>query len=348
MNERIVTESVSNCIVCGYKGKLLYAGLRDRLFSAPGTWSLMCCPKCGLVWLNPQPIPEDIGKFYEIYFTHNIDDSVPKFAQLRRLILNSILATHMGYGSLADGLALKVIGHVLSWIGPIRRRVERWVMYLYNRDKGKLLDVGCGSGRFLARLHELGWEVVGVEPDGEAAKLAREYFRLNVHEGKLEDVCFPDNEFDVITMNHVIEHLSNPIGTLKECWRILKPGGKLMIATPNIASLGHRLYKKAWRDLDPPRHLYLFSPQTFSTCVAQAGLNVVKLHTTTRGVRWIWEASKFIQRNGEFPDKSPKKQGMWLHLKGLAFGVIEYGLNCIWPIGEELMLIATKGVHILR
>ena len=342
INEGIHVEEAGFCMLCHSEGKLLYQDLRDRLFGAPGIWSLMRCPKCGLVWLNPRPIPEDIGKLYETYHTHSASNQVPKLAILRRLIRNSILATRLGYTELVDGSFQRMLGRFFSWITPIREMAELSVMCLNRQKRGKLLDVGCGSGAFLAKIKELGWDVVGVEPDRQAVKVAREHFGLNVYEGMLEEVGFPDNEFNAITMSHVIEHLYNPVSTLKECYRILKPGGRLVIITPNVESLGARLFREAWRGWEPPRHLYLFSPSTLQTLTKKAGLKVIQIRTTARSARWMWAASHLIHHNDILPGGSPQKVAPGLRLAGVAFQVMEHGLCIIRNVGEELIMLATK------
>lgn len=342
MNEDIRVQEVHACLLCNSKGILLYQDLRDRLFNAPGNWSLMRCQDCGLFWLNPQPIFEDIGKLYKTYFTHSINDYVPKFARLRRLIRNSVLVAHMDYIELADGISQKILGRILSWVGPIKEMVELDIRTLNGKKRGRLLDIGCGSGAFLTRMRNLGWNVMGIELDKKAVKLAREYFGLNIYEGTLEEANFSENEFDAITMNHVIEHLCDPITTLKKCYRILKPRGKLVIITPNIESLGACLFDGAWRGWEAPRHLHLFSPRTLRNCAERARLQVVKLFTTSRSAPGIWAASRLIRRNGMLPGGSPQKLGLWLRLEGLAFQAIEYGMIIFKNAGEETVLMVTK------
>jgi len=304
----------------------------------------MRCQECGLVWLNPQPIFEDIEKLYKTYFTHSINDYVYKFARLRRLIRNSILVAHMDYIELADGISQKILGRILSWMGPIKEMAEFYVRFLNGKKRGKLLDIGCGSGEFLNRMRKLGWDVMGIELDRKAIKLAREHFGLNIYEGTLEEASFSENEFDAITMNHVIEHLCDPITTLKKCYRILKPRGKLVVITPNIESLGAYLFDGAWLGWDPPRHLHLFSPHTLRNCAKRARLQVMKIFTTSRGASEIWATSRFIRRNGMLPDGWPQKLSLWLRLGGLAFQTIEYGMIIFKNAGEETVLVVTKGI----
>jgi len=342
INEGIRAEEVRFCLLFDSEGVLLYQDLRDRLYGAKGIWSLMRFPKCGLVWLNPRLIPEDIGKPYTTYFTHSVSNQTPKFSTLRRLIRNSILATQLGYTELANVSLQKTLGMVLSWIGPIREMVELGVMFLNGQKRGKLLDVGCGSGAFLVKMKELGWDVVGVEPDRLAVKVAREHFGLSVYEGVLEEVGLPENEFDAITMNHVIEHLYDPIATFKECRRVLKPGGRLVAITPNIESLGARLFGEVWRGWEIPRHLYPFSPSTLQTLAEKAGLKVSHARTAARSARWMYAASYLIRRNGTLPGGSPQELGLRLRLGGLAFQVMEHGPCAFGDVGEELVMVATK------
>ena len=191
---------------------------------------------------------------------------------------------------------------MLSLVKPIKERVELGVMVLKRNGPGKLLDVGCGRGDFLAKMRDLGWEVVGLEPDERSAELAHKRFNLDVRKGTIEQAHFPDDTFDAITVNHVIEHLPDPIGSLQECKRILKKDGRLIIFTPNIESLGSRRFGKAWWHLDPPRHFYIFSPLSLKSCVEKTGFNVLALRTSARSANWMWVNSYLIHRNGNIKD----------------------------------------------
>jgi hypothetical protein len=112
---------------------------------------------------------------------------------------------------------------------------------------------------------------------------------------------------------------------------------------PNMESLGHRLYREAWRGLEVPRHLFLFSPAILRACVKRSGLQVLKLGTTARSARWMWAASRLIRQNGTLPGGSPKKkQSLWLRLEGLTFQALEHGLCRVTDTGEEIVTIATK------
>jgi 2-polyprenyl-3-methyl-5-hydroxy-6-metoxy-1,4-benzoquinol methylase len=337
-NEGIRVKDAPYCLLCGGEGELLYSGLRDRLFGAPGSWSLMQCPKCHLVWLNPRPIPEDIGKLYSQYFTHQVT-AAPKraLAGIRNSVKASILQSSFGYQM--EGSS-RMLGSVLGRIGPLEDIVGGGVLYLKAGDKGRLLDVGCGNGWFLDQMRQLGWDVVGIEPDGEAASVAHEKLGLEVFHGSLEEAKFPEGHFDAITMNHVIEHAIDPVGLLKECHRILRPSGKLVAVTPNIKSLGRHMFSDAWLHWDPPRHLFLFSSQALRASAERAGLVIHELRTTAKGARWIWVASSFIKQDGVLISVSPETPGPSLRLQGLAFQLVEHVDRS--DAGEELVLTATR------
>ncbi len=342
-NEGVHVMESRNCLLCESEGSLLYTGLRDRLFGAPGIWTLMKCPRCQLVWLNPQPIPDDVGKLYANYFTHQTFEAKKNsFAGIRKSVKESILRSSYGYQIYGSN---KVMGSVLSCIAPLREIVGSSVRWLEAGENGRLLDVGCGNGRFLDQMRQLGWKVAGIEPDGEAVSVACEKFGLEVFQGSLEKARFADGHFDAITMNHVIEHVPDPIELLKECRRVLKPGGKLVLVTPNIKSLGHHVFGEYWRGLEVPRHLSLFSPHALRACAESANMDVQDLRTTAKGAPWFWAASSLIRRDGVLPGGSPERQGAWPRLQGLAFLVREHGLRGPGETGEEIVIVATSQGH---
>lgn len=342
INESIRVKEASSCLLCGHEGNPFYQDLRDRLFNAPGIWTFVQCPKCYFVWLNPRPIPEDMGKLYSQYFTHTIDRLVPRFQRMRRFIRDAVLDAHMGYDHLVKSSLKKRVGKVLSWVIPLKQRIELSVMTLHAKKGGRLLEVGCGNGIFLEKMRNLGWEAVGVEMDEKAVEIGRKRFGLDIYKGTLEGVNFPAESMDAIVMHHVIEHVQNPIETLKECFRILKPLGRLVLITPNIESLGHRLFGKTAVHLDPPRHFYLFSPHTLRVCVEKAGLQILELRTLVRMASRTWAISSFIQRNGRLPGGIPKNQGLWLSLESLLFQGTEFLFSIFKNVGEEILLISTK------
>lgn len=143
----------------------------------------------------------------------------------------------------------------------------------------RMLDVGCSVGLFLEIAKESGYLVTGVEPAELATETARSK-GLDVRCGFLEDLHFPESSFDVITMFEVIEHLKDPAGILKECHRILKPGGIIFISTGNAAGWTVRFLKNNWDYFDIQKgHISFFNPESLNKIVRGAGFRVVDFET---------------------------------------------------------------------
>jgi 2-polyprenyl-3-methyl-5-hydroxy-6-metoxy-1,4-benzoquinol methylase len=164
-------------------------------------------------------------------------------------------------------------------------------MFLEDLLPGRVLDVGCGSGDFLFRMHQQGWKVAGVDFDDKAIVNAKTKYGFDLLHNDLAGAHFPDNSFDAITMNHVIEHVPDPTALLSEILRVLKPGGRLVATTPNIQSLGHSLYQECWRGLEPPRHLQVFSVQALRNCAQQAGFKKIEVKSSAANADAIIGAS---------------------------------------------------------
>jgi len=143
-------------------------------------------------------------------------------------------------------------------------------MWRHLPKRATLLDAGCGNGEFLLRMARGGWRVKGLEPDPVAADVARSA-GLSVLEHPLEGAELGTDQFDAITMNHVIEHLHDPVAALTNIRRALAPDGLLWIATPNLQSRGHRRFASSWVHLDPPRHLILFDGDALGRLLARCG-----------------------------------------------------------------------------
>ncbi|MCM8789447.1 MAG: class I SAM-dependent methyltransferase [Candidatus Omnitrophica bacterium] len=338
----IRTEFIPDCLLCGRQGVVLYEKLRDRIFSVPGLYNFFQCSDCGLAWLNPQPLQEDILKCYEGYFKHaslkNVSTPRRPFAAWRKWVRLCIL--HAQYNlPLADNSKLAYyLGYILGKIPVLLRKAA------YNKEifppwsgQGRLLDVGCGNGHFLAFMQRVGWKVYGVEIDPEAAAIAKETHNVCVYVGTLQGAGFSDEFFDAITMSHVIEHLPDGFDVLKECHRILMPGGYLCIATPNLGSWGQSIFKKYWLALDPPRHLYLWTPKALSRIVEKAGFKIIRCNTFAKNARLIFTQSRIIRIKKRVDFQ--KKNSFTAHL----FCWLETVLNKFVPNrAEDLIILARK------
>jgi 2-polyprenyl-3-methyl-5-hydroxy-6-metoxy-1,4-benzoquinol methylase len=280
-----------SCLLCAEPGAELYVEMADWLFGILGKWSIRYCKGCDVAWLDPQPIPQDVGKLYSRYYTHVSKIPVTRLDRLLQATVECVLA-NLGY---AVERPRRILPRLLSRVRPLARAAELQVLGLPASDIGELLDVGCGNGEFIDRLRSLGWRVSGVDPDPKAVSHARSR-GLEVFDDMILKIP-SHNQFDIITLNHVIEHAVDPVDLLRECRNRLRPGtGRLIITTPNIGSLGHWWFKKFWRGLEVPRHLVLFSQAALRECAKQAGLVVQHLGTETRLALRIYPTSVYARK----------------------------------------------------
>jgi len=330
-----------DCMMCDRSGGVLYTGLRDRLYGTPGDWTLKQCPVCGLVWLDPMPRIEDIAKAYGSYYTHRGAEApfAPPsfFRRVWRYAKDGYLSLKYGY---ERSILQRAIGLLVYLDMDRRAGIDYQVMYLQAICGGRLLEVGFGGGETLMEMSRLGWEVQGVDPDPVAVEAARAR-SLNVRCGSLEEQKYPDASFDAIVMGHVIEHVHDPERLLRECRRILRPGGQLSIVTPNAASWGHQRHHSDWLHLDPPRHLHVFSVWTLRKLVEEAGFLGVRARTTLRDAPRLFTACRSLRMWGQFSMTRPLTPAE--KLRGRCLQLIEWTMLKFQPSsGEEVALIAVN------
>ncbi len=275
----------STCPLCDRTGSLLHKAVRDCLFGVPGQWDIRACtnPACGLVWLDPKPIESDLHEAYAAYYTHG--------------------EANAGTGGVGPRRWLRLVIARLErlWLGALflgsaRAKIER--MFLEDTMPGRMLEVGCGDGRLLSRMRGLGWHAEGQDLDAKAAEHARQVYGATVHVGDLVSLALPADSYDAVVMNHVIEHAHDPAALLRECKRILKPGGAFVATTPNPDSFGHRKFGAAWIGLDAPRHLHLFPLHALTAIANVAGFGQPEVWTTPARAGGLLAASSDIERRG--------------------------------------------------
>ena len=244
------------CNLCGSNFTEDKMFVSDWLLGRPQVVArLVQCQACGLVYQNPRPTPIEMPAHYPPEYEPYTD-----IMALRQL--PPLLRYALEYG--------------------LRKRVK--FVTKYKPHGGCLLDIGCASGTFLNSMQAVkGWEVKGIEPNAQVADYARHKYGLDVSIGTLEEVSFPPTYFDCVTMWDVLEHIHDPLSTLLEVRRILKWDGILLVRVPNLASWDASLFRQTWAGLDAPRHLYVFTPDTLTAMLGQAGFKVIDLNCNIGG-----------------------------------------------------------------
>ncbi|MBM4339267.1 MAG: class I SAM-dependent methyltransferase [Deltaproteobacteria bacterium] len=208
-----------------------------RFLHREGEFQMVKCSSCQFIYLNPRPTNKSLLHFYQGYLPEG-ESSVDAWQRMMQSVFQK---------------AANLIDHY--------------------KKRGRLLDIGAGFGFFLSEMKERGWEVAGVEISQKALAYARDVLRLTVHEGPLEKIGFPESGFDVVSGFYVIEHLPQPIEFLKECYRILKPGGLLLLRYPHTSPIKSFLRFIGFENrlYDLPAHLSDFSPEMIQQCLKKAG-----------------------------------------------------------------------------
>lgn len=337
-----------DCPICGTTTHPLYRDLTDSLYGVPGRYHVSRCPACRLIRLDNPQGREALLACYENYYTRAMPPEAPeappvrRFGRLRDALRTAILCGGFGYRCGHRHNDLCRLGSLLAKVPGLRRRAvfdglrERFPCFT-DRPERLLVDVGCGRGDFLARMQSLGWNVLGVEPDPVAAGLARSR-GIDVFVGRLEEAGLAVGIADQVTLNHVLEHVESPADLLKECRRILRPGGRLVIYTPNAESLGHRCFGRAWRGLEPPRHLLIFSPHSLQRMLREAGFHSFRLTTPTTLAGGIYDDSVRIRRQGCTPPYGGKHERGRGWFRGLERMLCLAGGNR----GEEIEVVARR------
>lgn len=279
-----------DCPLCGGDRRTPVVDAPDPTPGGPGLrFAVARCDECGLHYTCPRPNAETIGQFYP------------------------------------------------SSYRPFRRprdrdrspRFRRLAAALDRTAPGRLLDFGCGGGALLDWAARQGWSVTGLDVSPGAVAAVRSGLGVRAFQGTLPHPALPPQSFDVVTMWHALEHVHDPLGVLTAARRLLAPGGRLVVAVPNIAGTAFRWFGSAWFGLDLPRHLTHFTPATLRRMLERAGFRVIAVRPD-RHPDWLRSSATLACRRGPIPAwqrlltrKPMAKLGAWgVHLIGQSDGLI--------------------------
>jgi SAM-dependent methyltransferase len=246
------------CPICESENIRLLYSTCDRHYGIKGTFNIFECNRCSIGFLNPMPTEDELTSLYPentFYAYTDFTQKNDKIYNIKKALRKLLLLT-------------------------IETKDPKF------SKPGRILDLGCGSGEFLYRYKECGWETNGVEVNSDAANLGNSIANLGIHCGNLLQANFEDGYFDYVRSNHSFEHITNPKEVLKEVHRILKKDGKLFIGVPNVNSLNAKLFGKYWWYLGVPVHTFTYSDKTLSSLLRDNGfiIDSVKYNSDYSGI----------------------------------------------------------------
>ena len=313
----------TDCIVCGAPTQVQWPDLYDDRYGSPGRIAVTACPACGHKRADTNMTAAEIADLYTSRYPRAAID------------LTSFTPHHEVHG----------LG---AWLDGAKASAFRWVP-----KKVSILDIGCGAGETLAYHAARGCQAVGVEADANVQRVA-ERFGLDIRPGLFDPSAFAPEAFDYVTMDQVIEHVAEPSAFLASVARALKPGGVVVLSTPNSESWTARLLGRRWMNWHVPYHLHHFTRRSMVLTAAQAGLQMVSIRTLTNSDWLRLQVMHLLSRPqpGEIstlwdPGRSsrPRRRGLDLMARGIA------RLRLLHPIvraadalgvGDNLLVILRK------
>ena len=228
------------CDLCGATTARRLYSTCDRLHHSEQSFAIAACEGCGALRTLPQMTEGELAEFYPQDYWGEANEPTLEWIRSSQSDKTKFLAA----------CALK---------------------------RGRILDVGCGSGWFLRTLDETRWERFGVETGAAAALAARRALgSQQIFTGTLIDAPHQDAAFDVVAFWSALEHMNNPRANIIEARRLLKPGGTLIVQVPNAASYQARWFGGNWFALDAPRHRYHFTPAAIDRLLSGAGFKIYR------------------------------------------------------------------------
>ncbi len=255
------------CPICHSQSLQLALTAPDYRFGGRIQHQVWRCRRCGLgITQPPLSGPALAAAYPPDYEPYRAEER--QSSDFRQRLAATLLRTY-GYDQAPAFPLPAFLARPLAYI-------RGWVWTPPPAPPGRLLDVGCGSGAYGARLLSLGWRVDGVEPDPVAAERARQA-GLQVQTCAIQDAELPPARYDVATFWHALEHLDDPVAALRRVRPALAADGVVLLEIPNWSGLVARLTGRYWFHLDLPRHRWHFTPASLTLALEQAGFRIMRL-----------------------------------------------------------------------
>lgn len=252
---RMMAKATVSCLICDSgRLELLYQGVRDHFGIATDAYSFLRCKECGSATLDPLPASHTLPLLYPPDYTFKADE--PDQSTLRRLL--RAVEWHAFYR-------------------PVYQQRLNTFRRLTGLASGLILEVGCGNGLFLRLLARAGYDAEGMDISEADVAYARDQLALRVFHGTLEDLTFAADRYDAVLLVSVLEHVPDPPDTVRQVFRILRPGGWIVVSVPVIDSWQAKLLGPRWGAVtEAPRHLMIPSCAGVGRLLTAAGFSDVR------------------------------------------------------------------------
>lgn len=258
---------VESCPICSGNSFQEILSAKDYTVSHE-TFQIVKCITCDFLLTNPRPDEEKIGNYY-------LSDSYVSHTASAKTIFDKIYEQARLY--------------TLNWKLTLVKK------FMTSNDKPSLLDYGCGTGFFLQQMQSNGFEIAGVEPSLIARTNAEKITGIKID----SDLSLVQGRFDIITLWHVLEHVSNLNDTIEELKNRLKKNATLIIAVPNYKSEDAKLYGPTWAGYDVPRHLWHFEQKTMHQLLAKHKMKIIETIPMKLDAVYVSMLSEKYRANGQ-------------------------------------------------
>lgn len=305
------------CCVCGSEeGTILASGKDYEYRTCTNTFSFKECATCGLWYLTPRPTIADLAAIYPSDY-YSYDENEGRQKSLTQYV----------------------------WDRLEEEKIATFRRLLGKPDTAHVFDLGCGSGRLLGlfrRFLPSVWQVSGAEVDKSAAKIAATIDDVTVHHGLFEDLDIEPESLDFVIAQQVVEHVPDPRRTIEKAFSVLRPGGLLVLETPNVRGLDRRIFsRRYWGGYHFPRHFYLFSPQTLSRLVGECGFGQMSAARLVSATFWITTIRNILSQRPRL-----RRMLRWVHIRNPALlgltSALELTMRLAGAQSSNMQFIARK------
>ena len=304
----ICLEDVACPLNCPGEDEFVLTGC-DMLHGSPGEFSVLKCRSCGLMRTSPRPTSDTIVSYYPPDYGPYVGTRIEQQSS----------SWFSGIKNLVRPLAMRVFDSKTEALPPMR--------------PGRLLEIGCASGSFLHKMAGRGWQVEGVEFSKQPAEAAGR-LGYKVYAGQMETAPEPVNPVDLIVGWMVLEHLMDPVGSLKKMNEWASPDAWLVLSVPNAGSIEFEIFKDKWYALQLPTHCYHFTPESLTKVLRLGGWELENIHHQ-RSVTNLLVSLAYVMES-----KGWKRLGKRLRDFAFAGGICFY---LLFPVAWVLAVFGQTG-----